>query len=359
MTVSAQIPLALQARIEALAASAPTTPWLTEQETADLRQEIKALLKAQDAVLLAHYYVDASLQALAEETGGCVADSLEMANFGQQHPASTLVVAGVRFMGETAKILSPEKRVLMPDLGATCSLDLSCPAQDFAAWRQAHPDRLALVYANTSAEVKAVADWVVTSGNALQIVRHLQAQGHRLLWAPDRHLGQWIIKETGADMLLWQGDCLVHNEFKAQAMTDLKTKHPTAKVLVHPESPAEMLAFADVVGSTKVLIQAVQTLPDDTFIVATDAGIFYKMQQLAPEKTLIIAPTSSEGQQCNACAHCPWMAMNGLQNLKTVLSTGSNEILLDAQVVQAASASLQRMLDFSRQQGLVAVKQQK
>lgn len=347
------IPVALAERIQSLAQTAPTAPWLTDSEKQVLRDDIKQRLKDQDAVLLAHYYVDAELQSLAEETGGCVADSLEMANFGQQNSAKTLVVAGVRFMGETAKILSPEKRVLMPDLSATCSLDLSCPAEAFRQWREQHPDRLALVYANTSAEVKAIADWVVTSGNAVQIVRHLHAQGHQLLWAPDRHLGRWIQQETGADMLLWQGDCLVHDEFKSHALQTLMQANPTAKVLVHPESPAEMVALADVVGSTKVLIQAVQNLPDDTFIVATDAGIFYKMQQLAPNKQLIIAPTSADGQQCNACAHCPWMAMNGLQNLKQVLQTGEQAVEIDSAIGQRAMRSLQKMIDFSRQQGLV------
>lgn len=354
LSETSNIPADLALRIQQLAREAPTAPWLTASEKEVLFRDIQQLLIAQDAVLLAHYYVDADLQRLAEAVGGCVADSLEMANFGQQHSAKTLVVAGVRFMGETAKILSPEKRVLMPDLRATCSLELSCPSDRYRQWRAQYPDRLALVYANTSAEIKAIADWVVTSGNALQIVRHLHAQGHRLLWAPDRHLGAWIVKETGADMLLWQGDCLVHDEFKTQALKDLMLAYPTAKVLVHPESPAELVALADVVGSTKVLLQAVQTLPDQVFIVATEAGIFYKMQQLAPEKTFIVAPTTGDGQLCNACAHCPWMAMNGLQNLQRVLQTGENEIHLEPTIAQQAMRSLQRMIDFSRRQGLVS-----
>ncbi len=353
-TQHTEIPLSLASRIQALAVSAPTAPWLGDAEKAALRAQIKQRLIEQDAVLVAHYYVDADLQALAEETGGCVADSLEMANFGNTHPAKTIVVAGVRFMGETAKILNPEKRVLMPDLRATCSLDEGCPADAFAQWRAQYPDRIALVYANTSAEVKAVADWVVTSGNALQIVRHLHAQGHKLLWAPDRHLGNWIARETGADMLRWQGHCLVHDEFKTQALEDLIALHPDAKVLVHPESPESVVKLAHVVGSTKVLINAVQQLPDAKFIVATDAGIFWKMQQLAPNKTLLIAPTSGEGATCQSCAHCPWMAMNGLQNLLQVLQTGKNEIEIDEVVRQRAIMSLDRMLAFSRQQGLVA-----
>ncbi len=356
MTTNTQhtdIPIALAQRIQALASAAPTTPWLSDADKQALRERIKALLIEKDAVLVAHYYVDADLQALAEETGGCVADSLEMANFGNQHPAKTLVVVGVRFMGETAKILNPEKRVLMPDLGATCSLDEGCPAADFAAWRAQYPDRVALVYANTSAQVKALADWVVTSGNALQIVRHLHAQGKKLLWAPDRHLGNWIARETGADMIRWQGHCLVHDEFKTQALIDLIAKHPDAKVLVHPESPESVVKLAHVVGSTKVLINAVQNLPDEKFIIATDAGIFWKMQQLAPHKTLLVAPTSGEGATCQSCAHFPWMALNGLQNLAQVLATGANEIMIEESIRQGAVNSLNRMLDFSRQQGLV------
>lgn len=356
MTTNTQhntIPIALAQPIQALASAAPTTPWLSDADKEALRERIKALLIEKDAVLVAHYYVDADLQALAEETGGCVADSLEMANFGNQHAAKTLVVVGVRFMGETAKILNPEKRVLMPDLGATCSLDEGCPAADFAAWRAQYPDRVALVYANTSAQVKALADWVVTSGNALQIVRHLHAQGKKLLWAPDRHLGNWIARETGTDMIRWQGHCLVHDEFKTQALIDLIAKHPDAKVLVHPESPEAVVKLAHVVGSTKVLINAVQNLPNEKFIIATDAGIFWKMQQLAPHKTLLVAPTSGEGATCKSCAHCPWMAMNGLQNLAQVLATGANEVMIEESIRQGAVNSLNRMLDFSRQQGLV------
>lgn len=350
----AELPITLASRIQALASAAPTAPWLTAEEKAALRAEIKQLLIEQDAVLVAHYYVDADLQSLAEETGGCVADSLEMANFGNTHPAKTIVVAGVKFMGETAKILNPEKRILMPDLGATCSLDEGCPAEAFKAWREEHPDRLALVYANTSAEVKAHADWVVTSGNALQIVRHLHAQGHKLLWAPDRHLGNWIARETNADMLRWQGHCLVHDEFKTQALEELIAANPDATVLVHPESPENVVKLADVVGSTKVMINAVKSLPANKFIVATDAGIFYKMQQLAPHKTLLIAPTSGEGATCQSCAHCPWMAMNSLQNLATVLKTGANCIEVPESIRQQAMLSLNRMLEFSRQQGLVS-----
>lgn len=348
-----EIPAKLESRIQQLASQAPTQPWLSEADKTQLKTEIKALLKANNAQLVAHYYVDDELQALAEETGGVVADSLEMANFGAQSDADMLVVCGVRFMGETAKMLSPEKTVLMPDLDATCSLDVGCPADEFAQFCAQYPDHTVVVYANTSAQVKAVADWVVTSGNALQIVTHLKEQGHKIIWAPDRHLGDWIEKQTGVEMIRWQGHCIVHDEFKTYELEALKASLPNAKVLVHPESPAEVVKLADVVGSTKVLLQAVETLPDEEFIVATDYGIFYKMQQVAPHKTLHIAPTGSKAESCTSCAHCPWMAMNSLQNLAQCLSDKTGEVKVQESVRQKALISLQRMLDFSRQAGLV------
>jgi quinolinate synthase len=323
----------------------PATP-STDQKTA-LKQRIRDLLKERGAVLVAHYYVDADIQDLAEETGGCVSDSLEMARFGRDHPATTLVVAGVRFMGETAKILSPEKRVLMPDLEATCSLDLGCPADEFAAFCDAHPDRTVVVYANTSAAVKARADWMVTSSIGLDIVAHLHAQGKKILWAPDKHLGSYIQKQTGADMLLWQGSCLVHDEFKGIELELLKAEHPEARVLVHPESPADVVALADVVGSTSQMIAAAQTMDATTFIVATDNGILHKMRAAAPGKIFIEAPTAGNSATCKSCAHCPWMAMNGLQNLADVLEKMDQEISVDPLVGQQAVKSINRMLDFA------------
>ncbi|KHL69736.1 quinolinate synthetase [Pseudomonas flexibilis] len=321
---------------------------LTPEQEASLRAEIAAELKKQDAVLVAHYYCDPVLQALAEETGGCVADSLEMARFGSQHPASTLLVAGVKFMGETAKILNPEKHVLMPTLEATCSLDLGCPVEEFAAFCDQHPERTVVVYANTSAAVKARADWVVTSSCALEIVESLMDNGEKLIWAPDQHLGRYIQRETGADMLLWDGACIVHEEFKAKQLADMKVLYPEAAVLVHPESPEAVIELADAVGSTSQLIKAAQTLPNPTFIVATDRGIFYKMQQLCPDKEFIEAPTAGSGATCRSCAHCPWMAMNTLERTLHTLREGSNEILVDSALVPRAVKPLKRMLDFTQ-----------
>lgn len=310
-------------------------------------EEIKRLLKAHNAVLVAHYYTDDAIQQLAEETGGCVADSLEMARFGARHDATTLVVAGVRFMGETAKILSPEKRVLMPTLEATCSLDIGCPAGAFSAFCDAHPDRTVVVYANTSAAVKARADWVVTSSIAVEVIEHLQAKGEKILWAPDKHLGGYIQNKTGADMLMWDGACIVHEEFKAKGVEDLKRIYPDAAVLVHPESPEGVVKLADVAGSTSQLIKAAKELPNDKLIVATDRGIFFKMQQAVPDKTLFEAPTAGNGATCRSCAHCPWMAMNALDNLAGALREGSGEIQVDEALRLQALKPLERMLNFN------------
>ncbi len=311
-----------------------------------LRHDIKRLLAERDAVLVAHYYVDGPIQDLADETGGCVADSLEMARFGRDHPAGTLVVAGVRFMGETAKILSPEKRVLMPTLHAECSLDLGCPPDEFQAFCAANPERTVVVYANTSAAVKALADWVVTSSVGLKIVEHLAARGEKILWAPDKHLGAFIRAKTGADMLLWNGACVVHEEFKHQGLLDMRKVYPDAGVLVHPESPAAVIDIADRVGSTSQIIRAAQELPHDTFIVATDRGIFHKLRKSAPAKRFIEAPTAGDGATCRSCAHCPWMAMNELEALADALRTGAGEVFVDPEVGVRAMAPLQRMLAF-------------
>lgn len=328
----------------------PQWPVLSRDKKSAMKARIKALLQQRNAVLVAHYYTSGDLQELAEETGGCVSDSLEMARFGTQQSADTLVVCGVRFMGETAKILNPEKKILMPDLNATCSLDEGCPADEFTQFCDQHPDHTVVVYANTSAKVKARADWVVTSGIALPIIKHLAERGEKIIWAPDKHLGRYVQKQTGADMLFWNGSCVVHEEFKSVALERIRRLHPDAAVLVHPESPEEVIAQADVVGSTTALIKAVTDMDNQTFIVATDGGIFHKMKQLAPGKKLIEAPTAGEGATCESCAHCPWMGMNSLQNLEQVLLTGNNEIHIDPEIREQAVKSIQKMLDFANSQ---------
>jgi quinolinate synthase len=321
---------------------------LTNAEKQAYIAKIKTLLVEKDAVLVAHYYTDPEIQALAEQTGGFISDSLEMARYGRDAQQDTLIVAGVRFMGETAKILSPEKTVLMPTLEATCSLDIGCPIDQFSAFCDQHPDREVVVYANTSAAVKARADWVVTSSIALELAEHLDNMGKKILWGPDKHLGAYIAKKTGADMLMWDGECIVHDEFSAKALLDMKKVHPDAAILVHPESPASVVDMADAVGSTTQLINAAKTLDFEKFIVATDKAIFYKMQQQAPNKILLEAPTAGNGATCKSCAHCPWMALNSLQAVEQALAKPQgHEILVDEALRQRALIPLHKMLDFS------------
>ena len=313
-----------------------------------IENSIKDALKENNATLVAHYYVSSDLQTLAEETGGIVSDSLEMARFGQNSDADTIIVAGVKFMGETAKILSPEKRVLVLDTEANCSLDLSCPIDEFSKFCDQNSDHVVVVYANTSAEVKARADWVVTSGSALKVVQKLHDEGKKVLWAPDKHLGHYVQSMTGVEMLMWDGACIVHEEFKAEGLKRLMEIHPEAGVLVHPESPKEVIALADIVGSTTQLINAAASRPENTFIVATVNGIFHKMKELAPHKKFIEAPTMGEGADCESCAHCGWMAMNNLEKCLDTLNTGNNEILINNQIIDKAKNSIQRLLDFTK-----------
>lgn len=354
MNRSHDIPLTLASRIHETARHLPKPGKLNRRQRQSLKTRIRRLLDQEDAVLVAHYYVAGELQQLAEETGGHVADSLDMANFGNRHPARTLVVLGVRFMGETAKILNPEKRILMPTLDADCSLDLGCPADEFSTYLASHPRHTVVVYANTSAAVKAQADWMVTSSNALPIVRHLKDKGEKIIWAPDRHLGIYIRSQTGADMQLWQGACVVHEEFRDQELKELKLAHPDAEILVHPESPAAVIAQADVVGSTSRLLQAARDSRSDTLIVATDSGLLHKMKAVAPEKKFLVAPTGGDSATCSMCGQCPWMALNDLEKMAHVLETGDNEIKLDNEVRQRALIPIQRMMEFSTSLGLVA-----
>ena len=344
---NAEIAVESQRRVvEEYLTKVPSANSIDKSDLERLKGRIKSELASKNAVLIAHYYTDPLIQQLAEETGGTVSDSLEMARFGANHDAQTLVVAGVKFMGETAKILTPQKRVVMPTLEATCSLDVGCPADEFSAFCDEHPDRTVVVYANTSAAVKARADWVVTSSIAVEVVDYLDSLGEKILWAPDKYLGGYVQKKTGADMLLWDGSCIVHEEFKAKGILDLKQIYPDAAVLVHPESPDSVVSIADVTGSTSQLIKAAMTLPNKQLIVATDQGIFYKMQQSVPDKQLLIAPTGGSGASCRSCASCPWMGMNSLQNLLSCLEQGSNEVFVDPAVATLAMQSLDKMMTF-------------
>ncbi|MBV1915726.1 MAG: quinolinate synthase NadA [Pseudomonadales bacterium] len=320
---------------------------LQANDLGGIRERIKQLLEEKDTRLIAHYYTDSVIQELADETGGCVSDSLEMARFGRDDSAENMIVAGVRFMGETAKILSPNKRVFMPTLDATCSLDLGCPIDTFSAFCDQHPDRTVVVYANTSAAVKARADWVVTSSIAVELIEHLMDNGEKILWAPDKHLGGYLKEQTGADMLLWDSACIVHEEFKLKGLQDLKHVYPDAALLAHPESPRDVLKIADVVGSTTQIIQAAQRMDNPEFIVATDRAIFHKLHQVAPNKTFIEAPTAGNGATCRSCAHCPWMGMNSLETLLHALENDGDEVHVDPALAEKAMIPLQRMLDFS------------
>ena len=347
MSIADQKLREIREQVQTHLASVPAR--LTPERQKALEEKIREQLKAHNAVVVAHYYTSPEIQALAEATGGCVSDSLEMARFGRDHPAETLLVAGVRFMGETAKILTPQKRVLMPTLEATCSLDEGCPIDEFSAFCDAHPDREVVVYANTSAAVKARADWVVTSSIALDVAEHLADEDKKVLWAPDRHLGDYVRRESGADILVWDGACIVHEEFKAKGILDLKQVHPDAAVLAHPESPASVLEIADHIGSTTQIIKAATELPQQKFIVATDQGIFYKLQNAAPDKTFLIAPTAGEGATCRSCANCPWMAMNELELLSEVLDAPEGrEIFVDPALAEDAMRPLNRMLSFAQ-----------
>ena len=321
---------------------------LSREREQFLMQQIRERLAQENAVLVAHYYTQDAVQDLAEETGGIVSDSLEMARFGKDHSAQTLVVAGVKFMGETAKILTPEKRVLMPTLEATCSLDIGCPIDEFSEFCDEHPDRTVVVYANTSAAVKARADWVVTSSIAKDVVSHLHEKGEKILFAPDRHLGDYIQRSTGADVLIWDGACIVHEEFKADGLRHTMKEYPDAAVLVHPESPAPVIELADRVGSTSQIINAAIEMENPQFIVATDQGIFHTMQKAVPDKELIIAPTAGHGATCYSCANCPWMAMNELESLAAVFDQDDNEVFVDPELGKRAMLPLQRMLDFKQ-----------
>jgi quinolinate synthase len=338
-------------RFDGATGIAPAKPpaFVAPEDKPALIARARKLLKERDAVLVAHYYVHPDLQDLAQSSGGTVSDSLEMARFGHEHPGKTIVVAGVRFMGETAKILNPEKRVLMPDLAAECSLDLATPADEFSAFCDAHPDRVVVVYANTSAAVKARADWMVTSSIAEKIVGYLHEQGKKILWAPDKHLGDYVQRVTGADMLMWNAACVVHDEFKAQQLEELKALHPNAKVLVHPESPRGVIALADAVGSTTGIIQAAERLGAKEYIVATDGGIIHQMRKRLPGVNFIEAPTAGKGATCQSCAHCPWMAMNGLYNLlETLEGAPGHEVFVDPEIGRKAKVPIQRMLDFAK-----------
>ena len=308
---------------------------------------IKQLLLKNNAKIIAHYYVDEQVQRLAEDTGGFVGDSLEMARYGSKQKETTLIVAGVKFMGETAKILNPNKKVLMLDIEATCSLDTGCDYAEFKEFCDAHNDREVVVYANTSAKVKSISDWVVTSSIAVPLIEHLTSLGKKLIWAPDKYLGNYVVDTTGADMLLWDGSCIVHEEYKTIELKNMIAKHPDCDVLVHPESPRSIIQLADTVGSTTKLIEASKVSKKKYIIVATEKGILYQMKKFSPNKIFLEAPTEGEGATCKSCGRCPWMNLNIVQKLLDVFNDKTNEIILSRDIIDKAKKPIDRMINFN------------
>ena len=314
---------------------------------ADHLISIKQLLLKNNAKIIAHYYVDEQVQRLAEDTGGFVGDSLEMARYGSKQKETTLIVAGVKFMGETAKILNPNKKVLMLDIEATCSLDTGCDYAEFKEFCDAHNDREVVVYANTSAKVKSISDWVVTSSIAVPLIEHLTSLGKKLIWAPDKYLGNYVIDTTGADMLLWDGSCIVHEEYKTIELKNMIAKHPDCDVLVHPESPRSIIQLANTVGSTTRLIEASKASKKKYIIVATEKGILYQMKKFSPNKIFLEAPTEGEGATCKSCGRCPWMNLNIVQKLLDVFNAKTNEIILSRDIINKAKKPIDRMINFN------------
>jgi quinolinate synthase len=304
-----------------------------------IAQEILRLKRERGALLLAHYYQDAEIQDLADFVG----DSLELARAAERARARVIVFCGVRFMAETAKILNPDAEVLIPDLEAGCSLEESCPPEAFARWRAAYPDAVAVTYINCSAAVKALSDIIVTSSSAEGIIRQIPREA-TVLFAPDRHLGAYLMRRTGRSMLLWPGTCVVHEQFSHKALVELKVEHPHAAVAAHPECPDAILALADHVGSTSSILRFVQESPAGEFLIATEPGIIHQMEKLAPGKRFIPVPGGSGECACNTC---PYMRRNTLANLLACLREGRPRLELDEGLRTAALRPLRRMLEMS------------
>lgn len=313
--------------------------------TIDLFEAIQSLKKEKNAVILAHYYQDADIQDVADYIG----DSLGLAQAAANTDADMIVFAGVHFMAETAKILNPNKKVLLPDLRAGCSLSDSCPPDLFSLFKDKYPDHLVISYINCSAGIKALSDIICTSGNAVQIVNSLP-QDQKIIFAPDKNLGAYINKQSGRSMLLWNGACMVHEIFSLEKITRLKVRHPLAKFIAHPECESDLLAIADFIGSTTQLLKYSQLDPCREFIVATEAGILHQMQKASPNKTFIPAPPNNH---C-ACNDCPHMKLNTLEKLYLCMLHEQPEIIMDEDVRLAAKKPIDRMMELSKQFGLLA-----
>lgn len=309
----------------------------------DLVKEINYLKKEKKAVLLAHYYQNADIQDIADYIG----DSLGLAQEAQKTNADVILFAGVHFMAETAKILNPTKKVLIPDLKAGCSLADSCPPPEFAAFKKAHPDHIVITYINCTAEIKALSDIICTSSNAVQIVESLP-KDQKIIFAPDKNLGAWINKKTGRNMVLWDGACMVHEIFSAQKIVKLKFQNPLAKVIAHPECEPAVLEYADFIGSTTALLNYSKRSPEKEFIVVTETGILHQMQKNNPEKTFIPAPPNNA---C-ACNNCPYMKLNTLEKIYVALKFEQPELLMETELLEKARKPILKMLELSASFGL-------
>jgi quinolinate synthase len=304
----------------------------------DLFDAIATLKKELNAVILAHYYQEADIQDIADFIG----DSLQLARAAAETNADVIVFAGVHFMAETAKILNPEKLVLLPDLNAGCSLADTCPPKEFAAFKAAHPGHLVISYVNCSAEIKAMSDIICTSSNAVKIVEQIPKE-QPIIFAPDRNLGRYVIQKTGRDMVLWQGSCIVHETFSEKKIVQLKIAHPEAEAIAHPECEENVLRHASFIGSTAALLKYCQESPSQEFIIATEPGIIHQMQKAAPQKHFIPAPPENN---CN-CNECPFMRLNTLEKLYLAMKNRTPEITMSEEIRLAALRPMQRMLEMS------------
>jgi len=321
------------------AAGRPPAPDLASIDPSlDLSAEITKLKRQKNAVLLAHYYQEEEIQELADFVG----DSLDLSRNAQKSQADLIAFAGVRFMAETAKIVNPTRKVVLPDWEAGCSLENSCPPDAFRAWRETHAGAVSLTYINCSAAVKALSDIIVTSSNAEKIVRSIPPE-KEILFAPDRHLGAFLSKKTGRAMALWPGTCIVHEQFSEREIVRLKAKHPDAKLAAHPECPESILKYADHVGSTRSILSYVTTAPGKKFLIATEEGIIHQMKKLAPDREYIPVPPDN-GCRCN---ECPFMKLNTLEKLYLCLRDERPEVVLPESIRAAAEKPLLRMLELS------------
>lgn len=309
----------------------------------NLEEEILRLKREMNAVILAHYYQDDDIQDIADIIG----DSLELARKAAETTADVIVFCGVKFMAEGAKILNPGKKVLLPDLKAGCSLENSCPADKFAAFKAAHPDHLVVTYINCSAEIKALTDIIVTSSNAEAILNALPAD-QKIIFAPDKYLGSYLNKKTGRDMLLWDGSCMVHERFSERELIKLKTVYPNALTIAHPECPAALLAYADHIGSTSSLLTFAEQNPGREFLVLTEAGILYQMKKRSPGSVFYGVPSALDGGACISCNTCEYMKLNTMEKLYLCMRDGEPELVLSPELIAAARKPLDRMLAMSK-----------